>query len=645
MRRPYRTGLLGLLVAAGFVSTEGCSPAPPAVGSSTSDHTTGEPLSLNDPHVWIEASDADWAKGISQGDTEPAPRSDVTTVRLQQWIDRFHLLVGEMLVERGERLVAPKPTAALFKEYGPNAWVSSGRACPTGWTVRPERVLGGSLETPFLFIERDFAFGDYGNHCIDPMNWTDKGAFATFWNGQQHPCKLKVDENDELSLSGADCTVVGRRAPLVTFAVANTIGVTLDALSWGEEMRVAATLAHELGHYYRAHSNPLVKRHTDFFYREDMSGPDRPVAVEESRAYEAILADVRFSPRPVRVKAKTRYSKRLAGTLLRLRSSCPSAHITEAAARAIMGDQATSASSQQYVVYENAFMTCAQDGPLSDPGVKEDLDGALRWSRVRPMYSQSALTVDDALVELTAKFDEIDRKEAELVARMKTGNFGWYSDEQEADDMGLELMARAGFAPADVLAAELKTYEQLEEMQKRANVDRSDAVPMAQCKEWLAAGFTTTGADGEKIPVQVPVGTLSDPHHDDCYRLFNLWREAKRHDYVVGAPLPELTPAWPTIQARAIALGANPPPQLGAGNGPPTGGNDSDFDPEETAPPPRKRQPATSAAAPEAPVAPATMTVTHGGCATASAPTSGAGGAVLLALGVLVRGLRRRRPT
>lgn len=643
--------LLTLLLLSGLTA-EGCTTSSSdRTGASVADHTVGEPVTLNDRHVWIEASDDDWAKGISPPSAEsgtPVSRTDVTTLRLQQWLDRFHVIVGDILMQRGEQLLAPKPSAALFKELGPNAWVSAGFACPSGWNVKTTGSLGGG--DAYLMLNGQYAIGtDFAERCVQPQNWgDDKAAFVRFWNHQLLPCRLDVNDSGDLTVSGSTCSVYGSSAPMLTYGVASTIGVTLDALSWGEEMRVAATLAHELGHYYRAHTNPIVQKHLDFFFRVEQDGPDVPVEAEESARYESIVQELRMAPRPVRLKTKTRYNKRLAGSLFTLRSFCPSARITDAAARSIMNGQVTSSSTGQYVAFENAFASCASKLSLDDPGRRDQLSEILRSTRVYKSFSPSAATVDDALADLTAQLDETDRGEASLVAQMATGKFGWYTDKQEADEIGLELATRAGLKPSEVIEAQLRTYEQLDEAYARAGIDRADEVTAAQCKEWLAAGFTKKGADGKKTPIIVPIGSLSDPHHEGCYRVYNLWRESKRHAYEVAPALPELSPPWKEIQAKAIALGASAPPSVD-GSGPDDGSTPppDDTDPEESAPPPRKRSPAATEPDPAAPGT-TTVTRTTGGCS--SAPSSPASttlvfGAVLFALGLVRRRRDRRSST
>lgn len=653
-------------VAAALTVVGGCSNAGDGkTGEGEADHTVGQPVALNNSYVWAKVSDADFGVGLSSPNgsaTTPAARDDVATVRINQWLDRYHSLVGAILAEHGQTLVAPKPTAAILKEYGPNAWVSPALACPSGWTLRPIGSSFGPASSTNLLLTSEYAYGmDGTGACISPENWSDKSAFASFFNSQSSACRVGLDA-DALTVSGTGCTLYGNTAPLATYAVSSTIAVTMDAITWGSESRVADTLAHELGHYYRAHANPTVQKQIDFFYRDVPNGPDRPVPAAESASYEQIVNQLRGLPTPIRLKAPTRYNTRLAGALYNLRSACPGATIAQNVLSALVSGQVTDANRKAYLAFENAMASCAVTVSLADQSSRDQLTKVLRSSRVYLPIDPNAATLDDALEGLTTNLDQLDVQEAGLLAKMATGMFGWYTVEQEADEIGLELAARAGIDPNEVIANNVHTYEQLDALYARAGVDRGDEVTMATCKKWLAAGFTEKAADGTTQPVRVPIGSISDNHHDGCYRVYNMWREAKHHQYVVAAPLPALTPTWDSIQAHVLTLGGTKPPATGTKpggsssgsssssgsepNGGDSGGSDEGTDdPETSAPPPRRpRQPPISNAATEESTAgDTTVTKTSSACAQSAGSPAGTSGFSLAAVAALALALRRRR--
>ncbi len=58
------------------------------------------------------------------------------------------------------------------------------------------------------------------------------------------------------------------------------------------------------------------------------------------------------------------------------------------------------------------------------------------------------------------------------------------------------------------------------------------------CEAVYHAGFTS----------YVPLGSLRDPHHSMCYRLFNLTREAQAHAYVTATSRAPMSPPWIDVQ-------------------------------------------------------------------------------------------------
>ena len=77
------------------------------------------------------------------------------------------------------------------------------------------------------------------------------------------------------------------------------------------------------------------------------------------------------------------------------------------------------------------------------------------------------------------------------------------------------------------------------------------------CKAYLDAGFLQ--AD-KKTPITVTIGTIESKHHTSCYRLYNLWREARAHKYVKGPAQAKLAPDWETLRKSAEVYSKAPAP-------------------------------------------------------------------------------------
>jgi hypothetical protein len=107
---------------------------------------------------------------------------------------------------------------------------------------------------------------------------------------------------------------------------------------------------------------------------------------------------------------------------------------------------------------------------------------------------------------------------------MSTKRLGFYTVEQEADEIALELLWKIGISPT--VGVDMMLHWTAVDW-----VDPED-VPVDQCAAMRAKDFR----DDKGALISVPVGNISDPHHNFCFRVFNLTRELDEHHYTVGQP-------------------------------------------------------------------------------------------------------------
>lgn len=166
-----------------------------------------------------------------------------------------------------------------------------------------------------------------------------------------------------------------------------------------------------------------------------------------------------------------------------------------------------------------------------------------------------------------------------------------------------------------------------------------------ECHDLAKTGFR----DGER-EVHVALGTLDNPHHAFCYRLFNLQRERKAHTYQVEAPnFPEDPTPWKNVQqAASLLLDPSPatPPASNQDNAPegeePPARPEPSLDPSEAedAPAERPSRPPPAADPSSAPP-PSSSTTSTAGCSMAAGSLTSSHG-WLLVLAALVPLVRRR---
>jgi hypothetical protein len=163
--------------------------------------------------------------------------------------------------------------------------------------------------------------------------------------------------------------------------------------------------------------------------------------------------------------------------------------------------------------------------------------------------------LEEVINALNARALKLDRKEASLLAHVKTNRIGLYTTEQEADDLAMEFAALIGITPDQVMQGWLHFMNQAVDVVP-AEFRAQEAQSVASCKAMLDADFIATDAAGKKTAMFVPIGNLSEPHHSSCYRLFNFWRNKKTKTYKVGTPA-VFNADWAELQAEAIAITAD----------------------------------------------------------------------------------------
>jgi hypothetical protein len=136
------------------------------------------------------------------------------------------------------------------------------------------------------------------------------------------------------------------------------------------------------------------------------------------------------------------------------------------------------------------------------------------------------------------KIDEIDSDEEFFTKTLRelesVGNeqrIGYYSYEQEADEVSLEWLNRMGVNPFHAIASEwnmMRLGVGGDKDSRSAELDYSACLELYN-NDWRQP-------DGKEV--LVPVGNYTDPHHQGCFRVYNLLLEQKVHKYSLYRPLP-----------------------------------------------------------------------------------------------------------
>jgi hypothetical protein len=138
-------------------------------------------------------------------------------------------------------------------------------------------------------------------------------------------------------------------------------------------------------------------------------------------------------------------------------------------------------------------------------------------------------------------------------ALMVEKKLGFYTDEQEADEWALELLANVGIS-GNVMVDKLLAMQK-----ERDRFPFSDIgnYKWAECTALREHGFK----NAQGVFAAVPVGDLSDPHHSLCFRAANVAREIQAHAYAQSERTFMQGDAWPILlKALREELAERPKP-------------------------------------------------------------------------------------
>lgn len=571
---------LGVALILAGVATACSSSSGSATSGDESDITSGDIVAGNSPYYWANVSFDDHVRAMTNAQAGSFDHilsdDDPLRVRIQAWADRFD---AAMRARTGNK-VAPKPIIKLLQSaHTFNAW-SSGTLVRLGVPFGPALAEGQSPTMALLGLSNSRStpadWSGLESFFTQPKEWTNLQSFTQVWNLNKGPCKLS-SAGGRLTAVSADssCVPEGTTASDVgVFATSPFVTFATDYVSILDETSLAATLAHELGHFYRAHSSPLVSRKYDFWYEND-DGSKGPVPSAESETLRATYARV---IRPVGALDS------IEGAKLHVRTRLP---LVVLGTNDVFSDCADVAAWTQshdiwrlrnsvfampgadpeipalYLSYEEAVLRC----PTSLTFGAEDEKGP-SWTAAGNVLRQNVEGVDglgvpemgESVVGYVQRVDGVaatlEVEEAAFATKLKAGRIGLYTVEQEADEISLELIARVGIDPEEGLRGWLKEMKSIESLGYASNTSESGNATAEQCEKWLDQGFTEKDASGNAHPVLVTIGDLNEPHHGNCYRLFNLWRElnSHRYRYVKDSTPPTFTQPWSELQAHAVEL-------------------------------------------------------------------------------------------
>jgi hypothetical protein len=334
------------------------------------------------------------------------------------------------------------------------------------------------------------------------------------------------------------------------------------------EEEVVSVIAHELGHYYRMHSslaNPF--RYNYFYQRSSKEAMGRPKEALEMRSLSEQVNSLAFTMWPflqrlpqqkmhpqVSVAYAANFGEQLNEFCAHTAAKCSAACLSyrelyegtpegENAVQVLFKAKATGQEQNLYFRWEKAFLQCAETVKITSAGDDP--------SRLQIHTPETIDEIPETLAELLPLFDRYFKEQENafyaLAQQVQASQIGFYTDEEEADDMGAELLALLGIDPSIQVDRELARLKNLEQQQDNHKDNIIGNLSYATCKMLRENNWKV--ADDQLIYIHM--GATYSDHHSTCYRAFNVAQEIVSHQYVLGRlPLLPPGPDFSTLQRR-----------------------------------------------------------------------------------------------
>ncbi len=399
-------------------------------------------------------------------------------------------------------------------------------------------------------------------------------------------CKvtLEKDGKQQYITPGKSCDTsedmekFGGSKQLVLLRTADWVNVYAGLITAMSEREVVGVIAHELGHYYRSHINASGSLY-DLFYRAEKDVPAvRPKAVasmegtgKRALASSSLVASMERFKRVPRQKIHSALflaMGEMARDVCRLDKDCSKAcsQLTKETdsdefkqATLLFPLRELNADGLKvYAKIEDLATQCLSDVPLKSrsdahgeditwsdfiykvgepswPGwVEDDFDvrrALSRWlreivKRLPDKAPKGAKDVGSLFKTVSTYLWEEETDALKAIQQAYDDRLGFYTNEQEADELGAEWLADIGLSPK----AAVETYLRIGKWSEGEGSKPSASLletPADECQKLYENNWMDSAGKFKFVAI----GNYIDPHHHTCYRAFNVDREIRAHKF------------------------------------------------------------------------------------------------------------------
>lgn len=508
------------------------------------------------PSDWISLSDQeieDELEGSSTTDTY-LPTDHAETIRVQGILDQMYDQLRATAPDRFQsidgRFQIPRPVVRIRQSTSINASVLRLGVCRgTSIFLQSKRINLTKNEPKNLILSIDFRgrMATYSRHeinCIDRLNEKLSApdiAHALQDDIEENRCTLKPTARG-LEIGGG-CIPENVKIPQEISGINLTTTTNLFVMTTGalnqfiRENDLRYTLAHELAHYLYAHGS-LVKSGYHYFYHQNAlnHAAPKPLADHTLKSIgEKVVKLPSFRTQPIEGQEfhsqMFAYFREAMKRLIEPACSnseapcylpCEGLRKIQKDSREFrdfgqfpqsdLSDQAL----EQYWLYEKNFTACAKSIALLDHDAQPEKGGVSR-KKASLIYwnadTAEKTNLYDLAIEMNRRIFLKDDEQNRVLAEALEQRVGYFTTEEEADNLALEWSANFKIEPDDAFKYWIEYAFSLKGKEQDAEL----SFGFERC-----AGFFRTYIDRiyeDQAPL-VPIGSYSDPHHSLCYRAY-----------------------------------------------------------------------------------------------------------------------------
>jgi len=611
--RQVKSTMFASLLAATLI-VHGCG----ANQSSTSDlsHNADEPIRDTAAFNWTEVSDAEYREYMSPLlglENNFLPASNAVTQRTQFWIDQFDRNLRQRYPD--VMAAAPRPQARVIINPSVNAFVAPVPVCVTLRGSWANASGSGEAAVAFLDVSTG-SFSEWPSEQYRCRAETDEaqsrallaGFVRSFNANSRSACKLemrRVAGREELRSNaacdvGGDLDGIASTRSIAFMRTGDWINVYTGIIPEMGEAEFAGVVAHELGHYYRAH----ITAPDDFFgyfyrlsERNPSTRPERDSSLDSLGARVLQASAVVQTSGVFKTVAGQRFSSKVYLALGSLGATvCATGDCSDACQTfsTLVGDRTyvsdtnffpfrelSARGRTRYAEFETAASACLATIPVGSAA------GSRTWEQlatliampVWPAWLTSSEDIKSTVLDLgrttigllpntapagvrdasagyLAMSRSITAAEADSDVALREAfeqRLGHFTFEQEADELSGEWLPQIGLDPKSAVEVHLSFGRWA--AQRGADAGMPFDVGIEECDRLYQHGWRESDGSYRYIAI----GDYNDPHHSFCYRAFNLDRDIRAHGFRVAAGVRPPTPqggTWAEIQTLASRASA-----------------------------------------------------------------------------------------